>query len=264
MRPRKYDSKYKRLARTVLSSTETDPANAIDISIGLGEKTTVNYSTAPCTSKFTLHQKSTGDGNVSENNAAPNPIKVSGDIDGVSEKTDFHPASTEDINSYEENVSEILYADTSKNIHGDNDIGSEETNFHQNSTEDTCMNLSDDKVCDKMCADTPITVDEENERGFAAENLLLFIKQKEKEGATIEELLNHVKQEENFSYDNTFEDEFDQMHVDDDISEEAEDENSPLQPGHNLSLKSCVLLVWLFVVTHSLTSVQIADLLTLD
>ena len=56
------------------------------------------------------------------------------------------------------------------------------------------------------------------------------------------------------------------LETDDDPEEEPEvdnssnitiDEDGPVLPGHWLSFKSCVLLVWLYAMAHSLTAAEL-------
>ncbi|XP_053389746.1 uncharacterized protein LOC128552724 [Mercenaria mercenaria] len=47
------------------------------------------------------------------------------------------------------------------------------------------------------------------------------------------------------------------------VHRERKEDDAPVQPGHWLTLKTSVLLIWIFAITHSLTSSQLKDLLTL-
>ena len=40
-------------------------------------------------------------------------------------------------------------------------------------------------------------------------------------------------------------------------------ENDPVAPGHWLTLRTSVLLIWMYTIAHSITSAELADLLTL-
>ena len=47
------------------------------------------------------------------------------------------------------------------------------------------------------------------------------------------------------------------------ITEEELSTDSPIYPGHTLTVKTSILLIWLFAITHSLTAQQLSDLLSL-
>ena len=50
---------------------------------------------------------------------------------------------------------------------------------------------------------------------------------------------------------------------DEDVSKFEINAEEPVQPGHSLSTKVAVLLIWMYAIMHSLTSEQLTDLLTM-
>lgn len=88
------------------------------------------------------------------------------------------------------------------------------------------------------------------------------------------DLIDFIKQQENTLLDSLLAD----LETGDNKNEEELDENeelttpistgeekddAPVHPGHWLTLKTSVLLIWIFAITHSLTSSQLKDLLTI-
>ena len=89
-------------------------------------------------------------------------------------------------------------------------------------------------------------------------DLIDFIKNRE--DIEIEGLLNfQMEQTDDDNPNDSTDDESDEEK--DDNNEDFQD--SPIYPGHFLTVKTSVLLIWLFSITHSLTSNQMTDLLHL-
>jgi len=141
----------------------------------------------------------------------------------------------------------------------------------QNNTESEIIADSDEiegepQVDDEMQEnDCTGAESEEKEIFLDLENDLIdFLKKRE--DIEIDDLLEEIHMEKKLDdngIDGTnFEDndEFDEE-KEEDMDEVCDD--SPIYPGHFLSVRTSVLLIWLFAITHSLNSEQMSDLLTL-
>ena len=104
------------------------------------------------------------------------------------------------------------------------------------------LECSMEYINDKGSTDT---VDEKLESDFP-ESLVSFIKQKQTGNIETE---HDIYEDENFETPGP-------------ERERNEDGDKPIQPGHWLSLKSGVLLIWLYAIVHSLSASEISDLLT--
>ena len=78
----------------------------------------------------------------------------------------------------------------------------------------------------------------------------------------IDGLLSEIQQERGWEGEPRF-DELDDNEESEDSEDETGYENTPIYPGHSLSVSLSVFLIWIFIRKHSLTGVQISDLLQL-
>lgn len=101
--------------------------------------------------------------------------------------------------------------------------------------------------------------DELHEEADETESVLIdFIKRKEKN--IVDDLLEDLENKNNWNINEEDVLEYDDMCESEEDIQAAE---RPVQPGHSLSLKTSVLLIWLFAITHSISSSELQDLLTL-
>ena len=138
--------------------------------------------------------------------------------------------------------------DADENIQTENDVsdnlavqdGNENTDIHQNNIENDREGLH---------------------TAFGENELIDFIKRKENN--IVDDLLKDTEQNTNWNIDADEDilelDDIDQNMLEDDI--QAADR--PIQPGHPLTLKTSVLLIWLFAITHSISLAELGDLLSL-
>ena len=143
---------------------------------------------------------------------------------------------------------------------------------HQNPGQfnDTCVSDSESQPAETVILDnekqTDIeqTIDQGQYEDDSSEKLLIkFLKMQE--NTLLDDLLLDLNQ--NNKWDVNDETNYVGQVVDDEdaadpIIEEV-NEKDPVSPGHWLSLQTSVLLIWMYAITHSITSSQLSDLITL-
>lgn len=117
----------------------------------------------------------------------------------------------------------------------------------------------------------------ENDEGNCAEYQTDGLRESSLECSQENDLIHFIKHQESTLLDTLFGEldfnQYNDLRKEDDIEEEEEVTSdtekredaydTPVQPGHWLTLRTSVLLIWIFAMTHSLTSSQLCDLLTL-
>lgn len=149
-----------------------------------------------------------------------------------------------DVDTLEEDDSED-HVQREETIHHVNPVGKEIT-----------LDENDETNCAEYQTDGPL--DSPSIKCSHENELIHFIKQQEST------LLDTLLTDLDFDLDKNTTKEDD---IEEEITlnrEERDDAyDAPVQPGHWLTLKTSVLLIWIFAMTHSLTSSQLTDLLTL-
>lgn len=103
-----------------------------------------------------------------------------------------------------------------------------------------------------------VTFEEENEN--AGEHSAL---PPTSESVVLEDLISRLKDENEQWGASNIDDEFNDFEEEEFADDATIDGEEFVQPGHTMTTSTSVLLIWMYIITHSLTSAQASDLLAL-